>query len=163
MRKKIFITTLIVTITILVYLCVSLMMSPNGKLTLNEMKAYFRNTVHLNLQLNVNEISEIQIGGAASLSVYDSFEPDCAIYKIKENIELITQYLNSLELAESNKEELPNISCDSFIQYYDINGNLTENLLIYGEIFIENVNDKKIYRIKNTNLDIIDGLKKVGF
>ena len=127
------------------------------------MKAYFRNTVHLNLQLNVNEISEIQIGGAASLSVYDSFEHDCAIYKIKENIELITQYLNSLELAESNKEELPNISCDSFIQYYDINGNLTENLLIYGEIFIENVNDKKIYRIKNTNLDIIDGLKKVGF
>lgn len=133
--------------------------SDNANLELNEIKAYFRPNISLTYYPNIVEISEVRIGGTASMPYYDMFEHGCAIYNNKNNIEQITDYLNDLNLVNSSEDELPNKSCDSFIQYYDNNGNLVKNLLIYGEIFVKDVNNNKIYRIKKTNVGIIEGLE----
>lgn len=165
-RKNIFVFAfaVIAAITVcIVCLFISLMLSENGDLALNEIKAYFRRTVYLDFHPNVDEIYEIQVGGTVSLQIYDSYERDCAIYNTTRHIEQITDYLTTLKLAEATEEELPNKSCDSFIQYYDKNGTLIRNFLIYGEIFIKDVNNKKIYRIKSTGSGIIDGLEELDF
>lgn len=159
MKRKILFILILSIIVLCICLFFSCSSSDNANLELNEIKAYFRPNISLTYYPNIVEISEVRIGGTASMPYYDMFEHGCAIYNNKNNIEQITDYLNNLNLVNSSEDELPNKSCDSFIQYYDNNGNLVKNLLIYGEIFVKDVNNNKIYRIKKTNVGIIEGLE----
>lgn len=135
--------------------------SPNRDLTKAELKAYFRPTIHLNFYPDADEIGEVQIGGAVSMSYYDKSEHGNAIYNKKQYIKQITEYLNNIKLAKSTKEELPNISPDSFVQYFDNNGELIKNYIIYGQVFIQDSDTGILYRVKNTR--IIKGLEGLKF
>ena len=133
----------------------------NGELQKNEIKAYFRPTVYLDYHPDLNEVSEIKIGGTISMS-YESVK-SVYIFNQKQYIEQITDCLNSLKLAEVKDDELPNKSPDSFVQYYDNNGELVKNFIIYGTVFIKDVDCQKLYRIKYTNYDIVSQLENLKF
>lgn len=135
----------------------------NYKLELNEIKAYFKDQVHLDYYPDLEKIDSIQIGGAISMIWYDKKTKGNSIYTEKKNLKQITDYLNNLSLVESTEDELPNKSPDIYIQYFDINNNLDKNFVIYGRVFIKDVNNKMIYRIKNANTDIVQGLEQLDF
>lgn len=163
MKVRIFAIILFVAIIMGVCICYFLGGSGNGKLIFNEIVAYFCPTVYLNYNPNVSNISEIQIGGTVSMSYYDCMEYGNFIYTKENNIKMITNYLNTLLLVESTEDELPNNSPDAFIQYFDDKGNLIKNFIIYGQVFIRDVNNDKLYRIKKTKIGIIEGLEKLEF
>ena len=144
---------------------------------LGELKAYFQRTISLNFHPNMDKVSEVQIGGAVSMTFYDTYNYGNAVsmtfydtynygnavYNKKHHMEQITDYLNTLPLVESTVDELPNKSSDAFIQYYDEEGNLAHNFVLYGQIFIKDVNNQKLYRVKRNGGGIIEKLEKLNF
>lgn len=163
MNKKMFVLPIFGIIILGFCIWFMLTSSSNGELALSEIKAYFRHTVNLNFHPDLGEISEVQIGGAISMLGYESTKYGNAIYNKKQHMEQITDYLNTISLVESMEDELPNKSPDVFIQYFDDKGNLIKNFIIYGQVFIKDVNNKKLYRIKKPNIGIIKGLEKLDF
>lgn len=152
-------------ICILVLLWFDLSLSGNAELELCELKAHFRQSVYIEFSdYIIDDVWEIRIGGVASseMTLYDYYSQDYAVYNTKERIDQIIQYLSTTKFAKSGKNEVPNISCDSSIYFYDENGEAIKRLLLYGTVFIQDIDDNnKIYRIKNTNKDIIHVLNKV--
>lgn len=147
-------------------LCVWILLgsSSNDKLMRNEIKAYFRPTIYLDYHPNVDEINMIQMGGTISMPSCDLRKYDgVALYNTKQHMEQITNYLNAIPLVWAAEDELPNLSPDAFIQYFDDRGDLVQNFTIYGQVFIRDVNQKKLYRIKKSSTGIITGLEKLEF
>lgn len=136
---------------------------PNCDLEVNEIKAYFRNSVSLEYNPNMDEIGEVQIGGTIRMKSCDLTERGNAVYNNQQHIEQITKCLNDMVLVEAAEDELPNKSPDSYVQYYDNVGVLVKNLVIYGRVFIEDVKNSKLYRIKKFNTDIIRELESLDF
>lgn len=154
MKKNVFITCLLCSVVLMGYIYTTWRLSDNYKLDMNEIKAYFKTTVHLDYQPDIEKIKEIQIGGTFS-TFYK------AVYTDKIYIEEITHYLNNLELVKANADELPNKSPDSYVQYYDNDETLVGNFVIYGEVFIKDVNHQQLYRIKTTHEGIVEGIEKL--
>lgn len=167
MNKK-FISVLSISCCIIVFIgfCIIVFIglflmnfSNKNDLNLNEIKAYFKHTIFLDYHPDIDEIYEVQIGGAINLSSYDATRHGNAIYNKKHNIEQITNYLNLISLVEATEDELPNKSPDSYIQYFDNNGQIVGSFIIYGQIFIKDIINKKLYRIKKTKTGIVKGLE----
>ena len=134
----------------------------NWNLIVNEFKTYFRPEITLQYEPAYDDIKEIQIGGAITMSSYDVKEHGCYIYTKIEHMNQITEYLNKLNLVEADRSELPNMSADAAVQYYNDNG-LVRNYLIYGQVFIEDVMDNHLYRLKSSKQGIIKGLECMEF
>lgn len=162
---KIKILSIIAICIMVIGICVWLMSVSfsNNTLMLGELKAYFQRTISLNFHPNMDKVSEVQIGGAVSMTFYDTYKYGNAVYNKRHHMEQITDYLNTLPLVESTVDELPNKSSDAFIQYYDEEGNLAHNFVLYGQIFIKDVNNQKLYRVKRNGGGIIEKLEKLNF
>lgn len=137
--------------------------SSNGGLALSELKACFKDTVKLDYLSEIEEISEIQIGGAISMSYQDTTKYGNSVYNEKQSIKQITNYLNTISLVEASEDELQNKSPDAYIQYFGYEGGLLRNFIIYGQVFIKDVNTDRLYRIKGFDTGIIEGLEKLTF
>lgn len=135
----------------------------NGNLIMSEIKTNFRHTVFLDYYPESDTIKEVEIGGAINMTDCDLKKNGNSIYNQKQHIEQITDYLNTIALVNSTKEELPNKSPDSYIQYFDNNGILMGNFLIYGQAFIEDAINDKVYQVKRNKASIIQELEKVDF
>ena len=96
------------------------------------------------------------------MSYYDTSENGNAIYLPKVYIKQIINYLNGLKLVEVQEDELPNKSPDYFIYYYD-GKDVMKRFIIYGEVFIKDLENKKLYRVKNPKPGIITGLENLTF
>lgn len=162
---KIKILSIIAICIMVIGICVWLMSVSfsNNTLMLGELKAYFQRTISLNFHPNMDKVSEVQIGGAVSMTFCDTYKYGNAVYNKRHHMEQITDYLNTLPLVESTVDELPNKSSDAFIQYYDEEGNLAHNFVLYGQIFIKDVNNQKLYRVKRNGGGIIEKLEKLNF
>lgn len=135
----------------------------NGNLIMSEIKTNFRHSVFLDYYPESDTIKEVEIGGAINMTDCDLKKNGNSIYNQKQHIEQITDYLNTIALVSSAKEELPNKSPDSYIQYFDNNGILTGNFLIYGQAFIEDAINDKVYQVKRNKASIIQELEKMDF
>ena len=133
----------------------------NNKLMLEEIKTTFKHRI--SLDYSEDNIAKIKIGGIVSMADCDSYEKGIYIYEKKQHITQIADYLNNIPLTNSSKEKLPNLSSDASVQYFDSEGNLLKNYLIYGEFFIEDTISKKTYRVKGDRAEIITGLEKIEF
>ncbi|MBE5040989.1 hypothetical protein [Ructibacterium gallinarum] len=159
-KKFIFLAVFLIFVLALVLLFI---LSPNRELEINEIKAYFRATVSLNFHPDFENAEKIVIGGPAiHMSYYDTLENGHAIYLTKTHIEQITNYLNGLKLAKAQEDELPNQSPDYFIYYYNEKG-IIKRFTVHGEVFIKDLEEKKLYRIKNTKMGIMEGLENLEF
>ena len=158
--KKIVFSLSSVIIIFTLVLGLGLVLSPNRELEIDEIKAYFRPTVSLDFQPDFENVIKIVIDGKVYMPYCDTYEKGNAVYKTKVHIEQITNYLNELKLVEAQKEELPNKSPDYFIYYYD-KSDVIKRFVIYGDVFIEDLEDKKLYRVKNTKSGIITGLENL--
>lgn len=138
-----------------------LFQSPNSQQMKNEIKAYFKPTVYLDYNPCIDEIGKIKIGGTISMSYYDEMENRNAVYTNLHNIDKVTNYLKSIPLVNADKNELPNMSPDSYIQYYDKDGNQIKNLIIFGKTFIKDVDSNKIYKIKYNGAKVLKKLEKL--
>lgn len=163
---KRYIKTAAIFLLVIVLLCISALImdinSPNGELIKDEIRAYFRKTVSLDFHSDINKIGKITISSVILRSKYTSGENGMVVYNKKEQIEQITEYLNSLKLVEAKEDEIPSRSPNSYIQYIDKKDNIVQSFTIYGDTFIKNGNNKRLYRVKNPNRGIIDGLEKLG-
>lgn len=158
--KYIFLLIIVCGFVCCMFILHELFWCSNSKLFQNEIKAYFKPTVHLDYHPNIDNIGEIQIGGIISTSNYDKFENGHAVYADKYNINTITNYLNKIPLVTCDESELPNLSPDSYIQYFDTEGNIIKNFTVFGTIFIKDVNDNRVYRIKYNGYRAFDNLGK---
>ncbi|MCH5211748.1 MAG: hypothetical protein J1G06_01920 [Oscillospiraceae bacterium] len=132
--------------------------NPNRELDLAEYKAKFRLTKHLS-DIPQSDNIYIEVKGVIDLNTYDKKDGDRAIYNTTDNIKKINKYLKHMRLAVAYEDELPNQSPDTFITYYDKEGNILKNYIIYGEVFIKDLQADRLYRIKNPNKGIIEGLE----
>ena len=133
----------------------------NNKLMLEEIKTTFKHRVSLDCP--VDNIAKIKIGGVVSMPDCDSYEKGIYTYEKKQHITQIADYLNNIPITNSSKEKLPNLSSDASVQYFDGEGKMLKNFLIYGEFFIEDTISKKTYRVKGDGAEIITGLEKIEF
>ena len=91
----------------------------------------------------VDNIAKIKTGGVVSMPDCDSYEKGIYTYEKKQHITQITDYLNNIPLTNSSKEKIPNLSSDASVQYFDGEGKMLKNFLIYGEFFIEDTISEK--------------------
>ena len=158
-KKFIFLLVILVFVFALVFP----FLSPNWTLEINEIKAYFRPGVSLDFHPDFENVEKVVIGGpAVQMSHYDTSENGNAVYLTKMHIRQITDYLNEQEFVKTQEDELPNKSPDYFINYYDEKG-IIKRFTIYGEVFIKDLEEEKLYRIKNTKKGIMEGLKNLEF
>lgn len=92
---------------------------------------------------------------------YDKLENGNAIYTDKDNINTITDYLNKIPLVMCDEIELPNLSSDSYIQYFDTDGDIVKNFVVFGTAFIKDVSDNKVYRIKYNGNKVFKKFEKL--
>lgn len=163
MIKRKVITALLICSILMLTCALYIYLSDNGKLELGTIGACYRETVYLNYHPYMENIGEIHIGGTVSMPFCDTSELGKAIYNKKEHIKKITDYLNAVPLVKASEDELPNKSPDSYIQYFDDKGALINNFIIYGQIFLKDVNNNKLYRIKEYDSGLIEGLEKLNF
>lgn len=159
--KYIFLLIIVCGIVYCMLVSHELFWSPNSKLFQNEIKAYFKPTVHLDYHPNIDNIERIQIGGIISMSHYDKLENGNAVYTDKGNINMITDYLNKIPLVMCDETELPNISSDSYIQYVDTDGDIVKNFTVFGMSFIKDVSDNQVYRIKYNGNKVFEKFEKL--
>ena len=164
---KRYIKTVAIFLLVIVLLCGSALVmdfySPNGKLIKDEIRASFRKTVPLEFYPDINKISKITISSTRLRSNYSSCENGTVVYNKKEQIEQITEYLNGLELVEAKEDEIPSKSPDSYIQYISEKDNVVQSFTMYGDTFIKNGNNKRLYRVKHRNNGIIEGFENLEF
>ena len=85
-----------------------------------------------------------------------------AAYTKRQNIEKITDYLHGLKLASASDEELPNMSADASITYYNKANEKVKTFIIYGQVFIKDLENGTLYRVKY-NSQIISGIENLPF
>ena len=168
MKRKLIIVCSCVGILLLGALCYTIGMitdvdNPNYELMMNELKAKLRKSVHLDFEPDPDSIGELKVYGVIDPTGFDKQEHGDAVYTDKDKIQIITDYLNGLKLAEASDDELPNISADAGIAYYDNDGRELKHYIIYGQVFIKDYGTEKLYRIKTTSTGIIEGLEKLDF
>lgn len=132
--------------------------NPNRDLALAEYKAKFRRTKHL-IDLPEEDNVYIEIRGVINLDIYDKKDRDIVIYNTADNIKKINKYLKHMKLTVAYEYELANQSPDVLITYYDNDGSELKTYFLYGQVFIKDLQAERIYRIKNPNKGIIDGLE----
>ncbi len=110
----------------------------NRKIALNEMKALFKPTVHLEVPLNANDIAKVSFSG---LSLPDTTD--------QKKIEKLLSYLNEISLAKADRSELPGRSADAAILFYDVYDREIMAYAIYGEVFILDIATDQLYRSKH--------------
>lgn len=137
--------------------------NPNHELVLNEFKAYSRETVYLDFKPNIEKISEIQVYSNIDISTYDAQKNGNIIYNTKKHMETVIGYLNDMKLVDAAEDELPNQSADGSISFYDNEKNVVKNLVLYGEVFIKDLSNDRLYRKKYTRTGIIEGLNNIEF
>ena len=142
MVKKKYIFIPIVFVLIASALCCCSIVSGNFVLEINELKAHFLPTVHISYAPEIKDIERVEIGGAILAKVGKR------VYSDGSDIMRITKLLNDIPFVEGKTDELPNKSADSYIQYYDKDGERVKSFVIYGEVFIEDVDRDTLYRIK---------------
>ena len=125
-------------------LCCYSLLSPNFMLEINEIKAHFMPTVHISYSPEIEDIERVEIGGAILV------KNNKMVYSDGADIARITKLLNDIPLVGAKTDELPNMSPDSYIQYYSKDGDRAQSFVIYGDVFIEDVDRKILYRIKNS-------------
>lgn len=150
----------IVLIGMVCYACavISDTSDPNYELEMSEIKAYFKKTVYLDYAPEYDKISEIQIYSLAEMQNCDKYRDGNAIFNTKDHIKSITECLNSIKLVEASYDDLPNKSADCSIRYYDNEGNMVMQFVLYGGVFINDVYNDKLYRTKYTKDDIIEAI-----
>ena len=153
--KKIVLIILICFSLFCILAFLSTYFDPNRELILNEIKAMFKPTVEYELEVNIEEIEYVLIIGAI-----DSPHPDIgrSEYIDKQKIKKIIQYFNDLSLVEANKDELPNMSADAFVEFYDHNDKPIGGVAMYGQDFVEIKHE--LYRSKTS---VIKGLENIDF
>ena len=161
--KKIFLISIFSFLILGVGLRFVLTSSPNSKLALDEIKACFRQTIPLEFHPDLNKTSKVIISSVLFEPHYNSTEDGIAVYTQKRHVEQITDYLKTLTFVEAKEDEIPNKSPDGYIQFIGNKNNLIQSFTIYGDLFIKNGNNNKLYRIKNTKLGIIGGLENLDF
>lgn len=158
MKKIIFISLISLCILFIVLFLFLYSCPGNTKLILNEIKASFKSTVYLNYQPNIDDIEEVKIFGAITLYNTDK---ENQIYIDKFKIQRIIEYLNSIPLTEATQAELPNKSPDVSIAINNVKGTKIGNIWIYGQVFIEDKINRKLFRIKNDSDWVIEGIEKI--
>ena len=136
---------------------------PNNDLVLDELNAYFKETVYLKYTPNFDHIGEVQIYSTTKMNNYDEYINGNMVYSTQAHIKAITDCLNNIKLVEASYDELPNTSADSSIRYYDNEKNIEKETgiqtrYLYGGVFIKDIYEDKLYRIKYTGSNIIDEL-----
>ena len=131
---------------------------PNNDLVLDELNAYFKETVYLKYTPNFDQIGEVQIYSTTKMNHYDEYINGNMVYSTQAHIKAITDCLNNIKLVEASYDELPNTSADSSIRYYDNEKNIVGDFVLYGGVFIKDIYEDKLYRIKYTGSNIIDEL-----
>ena len=151
-----------ITFTFVVFLAWNMLEANiNGKIIKDEIKAYFRPTVHIDYKPSDNQIKTIEIGGTPSMKICDLYKEDgTAVYNTNQHIERITKYINSLILVQATDDELPNMSPDTVIKYLDDKGEAVQTFIIFGQIFIKDCNNDKLYRVKSSAKGIVNELEE---
>lgn len=134
----------------------------NAELARDEVKAWFRPSVSLDFYPDLNDVGSVQIGGAITMNSYENKVHGDAEYRKKQNIEILTDYLNNLNLVYAEERELPNMSADAAIVYYDNSDVPIRKFIIYGQVFIRDLEDKTLYRVKY-NPCIIEDIEALQF
>ena len=134
--------------------------NPNRDLARDEYMANFRLTRHLS-DVPKSDNVYIEVRGVINLNTCDKKDGDTAIYNTTGNIKKINRYLKHMRLAVAYEDELPNESADAFITYYDNEGNKLKTYIIYGQVFIKDLQADRLYRIKNPYKGIIRGLENL--
>ena len=132
--------------------------NPNRDLARDEYMANFRPTRHLS-GVPKSDNFYIEVRGVINLNTYDKKDRDTAIYNTTDNIKKINRYLKHMRLAVAYEDELANQSSDVCITYYDNDGSELKTYIIYGEVFIEDLQSDSLYRIKTPNKGILNGLE----
>ena len=121
-----------------IFLLIFLEPAGNRTLALNEMKALFKPTVHLEVPLNANDIAKISFSG---LSLPDTTD--------QKKIEKLLSYLNKISLAKADRSELPGRSPDATIFFYDAYERKIMSYSFFGEVFILDTTTDQLYRSKH--------------
>ena len=116
----------------------------------------------MNFHPNLNDIGSVQIGGAITVNSYEDKVHGNAEYRKKQNVEILTDYLNNLNLVHAQEKELPNMSADAYIVYFDNDGEQVQKFIIYGQVFIKDIEKNTLYRVKYNPL-IIDEIETLPF
>lgn len=130
--------------------------STNYVLGRNEIIARFRRTVFLDLDLDVLKVDRMALDSSFDLSITNnelSYFNDSAI------IQEMVDYLRCIPLALSARDEIPNQSPDTMIEFFLDDESYTV-VYIYASTFIEIPSQGKIYRNKY-NVSILDEIEGI--
>lgn len=127
--------------------------NPNRKIYWYEFLAHFKPTVCLETSFDIDDVKKIEIEGLITTNMKpDEKSGGVDLYIDKSKTEKIINYLNHLRLVEATKDELPHRSGDGWIRIYNNRGFEITSYVIYGDVFILDLNNDKLYRDKESNI-----------
>ena len=120
----------------------------------------FTATHHLNLRIDLDSIQKVEVMGLfEDMTAFDEEHCYTDIKKIKKTLD----YLDKLPLVKSSYEELPNMSPDGILTFYDHESNVIIYVGVYSGEFIKASNSDQYYKCKHSWTWITKDLLEMKF
>ena len=94
----------------------------------------------INIGFSQNDVDKVEIKGPAGLYY---------TYTDKQRITAVIDYIKNIELNDADESELPNMSADVRIVFFNDGDKKASAYWLYGEPFIKDCTTQKTYKLKH--------------